>query len=372
MGSADVIVIGLGIIGSSACLHLARRGLKVVGLDSYAPRHKNGASHGQTRIIRKAYFEAPDYVPLLHRAYELWYQLEREFGQALIIRNGGLFIGRPESEAVSGSLQSARLHGLEHEYLTAAEIAARFPAWRVPSHLVAVYEAGAGTMLADRCWQAQLTLAEKSGANLRFDERVHSWKAGAAEVQVVTARSEYRAKQVVICPGPWAAELLPGLSVPFRVIRMANAFFAPETSPRFAPENFPVFCLDLGDSFYYGFPNLGGMKIGRHDRGEQCTPETARRTVDQSEVDELRSILDEYAPGAAGRLTDTLTCLYTLTPDRHFVIDRHPAHANVTIAAGFSGHGFKFASVAGEIVSDLVERGSTEHPIEFLSATRTT
>lgn len=373
--SADVIVIGLGIIGSSAAFHLAKRGLKVIAIDAFPPRHTNGASHGQSRIIRKAYYEAPDYVPLLHRAYDMWYELEEESGRKLLTLNGGLFIGPPDSELVTGSFYSAKRYDLAHEYLTAAETMQRFSAWRLPPDMVAVFEEGAGTMHAAECWDVQLQAAKQHGAELFFGERIYTWEASENSVRVVTSLAEYTAGRLVICPGPWASELLTGIKIPFEVHRVVNAFFTPKEGHAhdFSPEKFPIYCIDTGAGFYYGFPRLGddGVKIGRHNTGTKaCTPSSVNRNVEPEEIAELHSALKQYIPAAAGDLTNSVTCLYTLSPDLHFVIDFHPRHQNVVVAAGFSGHGFKFATVAGEILADLSTKGSTEHPIEFLSINR--
>ncbi len=370
--NADVIVIGLGIIGSGAALELSRRGLKVVALDAFPPKHTNGASHGQSRIIRKAYFEAPDYVPLLHRTYQMWRQLEQESERDLMTLNGALFVGAVNSELVAGSLKSARMHGLEHELMNAEQLTKRFPAWRLTSDMVAVYEPGAGTLYADACWTAQLMLAQKMGAHLRFGAPVISWSATDSAVSVRTKETEYVADKLVVCPGPWAPELLGGLDVGFRIQRRVNAFFKPAHPEKVSIDKFPSYCIETDGKFYYGLPAIGeqGLKVGRHDAGESCTAATVNRVVDDNEIGELKAFVEHFLPGQFDVCLDATTCLYTLTPDEHFVIDVHPEHGNVFVAAGFSGHGFKFGPVVGEILADLVAAGCTGHSIDCFAINR--
>ncbi len=370
--SADVIVVGLGIIGSGAALELSRRGLKVVALDAFPPKHTNGASHGQSRIIRKAYFEAPEYVPLLHRTYDMWRQLEQDSGRYLMTLNGALFVGALDCQLVAGSLNSAKMHGLEHELLNPEQLSRKFPAWRLPTDMVAVYEPGAGTLHADQCWTAQLTLAQQAGAHLRFAAPVVSWSATKSSVSVKTQETEYVADKLVLCPGPWAPELLGDLDVSFRIQRVVNAFFQPVHPETMSIDKFPGYCIDIGGRFYYGLPAIGqqGLKVGRHDAGATCTAKTVNRVVDEQEIEELRAVVDDFLPGQMDVVLDATTCLYTLTPDEHFVIDAHPVFGNVFVAAGFSGHGFKFGPVVGEILADLVVAGSTSHAIDCFAINR--
>ena len=373
MSSAyDAIVLGLGAMGSATAYHLARRGTRVLGLDAYPRGHTQGSSHGRSRIIREAYFEAPEYVPLVQRAYHLWRELEAECGQALLTLTGGLNLGAPESELVTGALASARQHQLPYEYLNAAEITARFPGFRPPEDAVAVYEPNAGILAPEACVGAHLDLAMRHGAVLQFNEPVRHWSADGAGVRVDTAQGTYQAARLVIAAGPWSAAVLAGLGLPLTVQRIVNVHFAPAEPDRFAPGRCPIYILSVLEGEYYGFPALPGqgVKFGRHDTGEVCTPATIRRMVDEGEVAALRAVLDRYLPGAGGDALWTLTCMYTNTPDRHFILDRHPAHEQVVYGCGFSGHGFKFSSVIGEILADLALDGATKHPIGFLSATR--
>jgi sarcosine oxidase len=370
--SYDAIVIGLGAMGSAAAYHLARRGGRVLGLDAHPRGHARGSSHGRSRIIREAYFEAPAYVPLVQRAYALWRELEAESGRPLLTITGGLNIGRPESDFVGGALASARRHGLPYEELTAPEVTARFLGFRPTEDLVAVYEPNAGILDPEACVGAHLDLAARHGTELRHGEPARRWDADGAGVRVETERGVYHAGRLVIAAGPWAGELLAGLGLPLEVWRIVNAHFEPARPELFGPDRCPIYLWQVPEGDYYGFPNLPGqgVKIGRHDVGEVCTPHTIRRSVDEAEVAMLRAMLDRYLPGAAGAVKWTLTCMYTNTPDRHFVLDRHPAHPQVAYGCGFSGHGFKFASAIGEVLADLALDGATRQPIGFLAASR--
>lgn len=372
MGHWDVIVVGLGAMGSAAVAMLARRGARVLGLEAFEPLHTRGSSHGRSRIIREAYFESPEYVPLVRRAYELWRELEEIAGRPLLRITGGLNVGHPESAFVSGALESARRHGIPHEVLDAAAAAQRFPALRLPKDFVAVYEPNAGVLDPEACVQAFRSVARRAGAVLRFNEPARRWAVDRDGVVVETDTGIEHADRLVLTPGPWAPEVLGGLGVPLQVLRVVNVHFAPDGATRFEADRLPVYLLDVPEGDYYGFPALPGqgIKFGRHDAGESCTPETIRREVSSDEVAALQEVLNRYLPGAAHGVLWTLTCMYTMTPDAHFVIDRHPEWPQVVIGCGFSGHGFKFASVVGEILADLALEGSTRHPIGFLSLRR--
>lgn len=370
--SYEVIVVGLGAMGSAAAYHLARRGRRVLGLEAYGRGHTNGSSHGRSRIIREAYFEAPDYVPLVQRAYTLWRELAAETGRALLTITGGITAGAPDSPTFAGALTSARAHNLTFEELDAREVAARFPGFRLPDDTLTIYEPNAGFLDPEACVFAHLDLATRHGATIRHDEPARRWSTDGAGVRVETGHGTYRADRLVIAAGPWAGELLADLGLPLTVQRVVNVHFAPARPELFAPGRCPVYIIGVPEGDYYGFPALPGqgLKFGRHDAGEACTPQTIRRAIDPGEIDELRAVLDRYLPGAGGEVLHTLTCMYTNTPDRDFILDRHPAHANVVYACGFSGHGFKFASTIGEILAGLALTGGTRHEIGFLAARR--
>jgi sarcosine oxidase len=359
-------------MGSATAAHLAKRGQRVLGLEQFERNHAKGSSHGVSRIIREAYFEAPEYVPLVQRAYELWRDLEKETGRFLLTITGGLNIGTPDSEFVTGSQASAKLHDLPYEYLTPAEVAERFPGFKLTDDLVAVYEPNAGYLKPEGCQLAHFHIAGKYGGELRFEEPVKEWEASDNGVRVTTSKGVYEAQKLVITAGPWAGQVMADLGLPLTVRRIVNVHFNPEQRDLFRGKNCPVYLMQVPEGDYYGFPIFPGrgLKIGRHDIGEQTTPQEIRRSVDAAEIKMLREVLDKYMPGASGMVKETLTCMYTDTPDSHFIIDQHPEHQNVAFACGFSGHGFKFASVIGEVLADLAIDGETRHEIGFLSAAR--
>jgi sarcosine oxidase len=366
--TADALVVGLGGMGSAAAAHLAARGLRVTGLERFGPAHALGSSHGGSRIIRQSYFEDPAYVPLLKRAYELWERAERDAGADLLTVTGGLYLGAPHSRTVAGALASAREHDLPHERLDAAEIRRRFPTLRPADGEVALYEAVAGYVRPEASVSAHLRLAARAGAELHFDEPVTTWNAGDG-VRVTTATGTYEAERLVVCPGAWAPQLLADLGVPFTVERQVQYWFAPAGGTA-AYERHPIWIHQADDGLQlYGFPAIdgpdGGVKTAFFRHGSVTTPETIDRVVHPDEVAFMAQRLGALAPGIPGEFLRGAACLYTTTPDEHFVVAVHPAHENVTVACGFSGHGFKFAPVIGEILADLATTGTTEHPIDL-------
>jgi sarcosine oxidase len=372
----DVIVAGLGGMGSAAAYQLAGRGQRVLGLEKFSPAHDKGSSHGRSRIIRQAYFEGAEYVPLLLRAYELWEQLEEETGQELMTLTGGLMIGREEGELVSGSVQSAEEHDLPYELLDAAEIRRRFPAYAPGPETVALYEEKAGFVRPEETVRAHLDRATSLGADLRFGEPVLSWEASENGVRVETPAGSYEAERLVISPGAWAPQLLADLDLPLEVIRQVMFWYEPVGGLEpFLPDRFPIYIWEPDDgNMFYGFPaqddDRGVKAAFFRAGGVPTTPETIEREVHEEEIDFLRSYLAEHIPDLAGRCLDARACMYTNTPDEHFVISLHPDHPQVAIAAGFSGHGYKFCSVVGEILADLATEGSTRHPLDLFSPAR--
>ncbi|HYP18673.1 MAG TPA: N-methyl-L-tryptophan oxidase [Chloroflexia bacterium] len=367
----DLIVIGLGAMGSATAYHAASRGHRVLGLDAYQRNHANGSSHGRSRIIRESYAEGPEYVPLVQRAYKLWRDLEEESSRSLLTIIGGVYIGSPDTEIVRGVLRSAETHGLACDYLSAAELMSRFPGFRVPEDMVAVYEANGGVLDAEACVGVHLDLAARHGAELRYGEPVLRWAADGSGVRVETAAGSYTGERLVIAAGPWIGGLLADLPLPLAVWRVYNTFFEP-TRPEFEVGRCPFYLLEVPEGTYYGLPSLPGqgLKAGRHDAGEVSTPQNVRRTVEVSEVEAIRSVLERYMPGAAGALKATTTCVYTVTPDADFVIDRHPEHPQVVYASPCSGHGFKFSSAIGEVLCDLALEGTSAFDVAVFSAER--
>ena len=375
----DVIVAGLGGMGSAAAYQLASRGKRVLGLEKYGPAHDKGSSHGRSRIIRQAYFEDPSYVPLLLRAYELWEQLEKETGRELMTLPGGLMIGRRDGELVSGSVESAEEHDLPYELLEASDIRARFPAFAPGPETVALYEKRAGFVRPEETVTAHLDQAASLGADLRFREPVLSWDALSSgdRVQVRTPAGSYEAERLVVAPGAWAPWLLEDLGLPLEVERQVMYWFEPlDGLELFLPECFPIFIWEPDDgNMFYGFPaqddDSGTKAAFFRAAGIPCTPETIDREVHAEEIEFIRDYLAEHVPTMAGRCLSAKACMYTNTPDLHFVLSPHPEHSQVAIAAGFSGHGYKFASVVGELLADLTIDGATRYPIDLFSPTRT-
>ncbi len=366
--SYDVIVVGLGAMGSATAFQLARRGQRVLGLDRFTPPHEFGSSHGETRIIREAYFEHPLYVPLVQRAYELWAQLEKLSGRSLFKQTGGLMIGLENGAIVSGALRSAREHRLAHEQLSAAEVRRRFPALRPTEEQVAVWESRAGALFPEACIEAHLAQSRVHGAELRFGETVLRWEPAAAGVHVITSGGEYVAKRLVLTAGAWVSSLLGEFKFPFRVERQVLYWFEQRAqSPNLDPANCPIFiCQNERHGHFYGFPDFGtGVKVARHHAGETANPDALRREVSAEEIALMREIVSEFLAGADGPLRATAVCMYTNTPDEHFLIDWHPQSDRVLIASPCSGHGFKFSAAIGEVVSDLVLDGRSRFDLSL-------
>ena len=369
--SCESIVVGLGAMGSAAAYHLACRGQTVLGFDRFRPPHTQGSSHGETRIIREAYFEHPVYVPLVQRAYDLWGELEQRSGAVLYRRTGGLMIGTANCELVKGALRSAREHHLAHELIGAREIRERFPALDPADDMVGVLEPRAGILFPEHCVAAHLELAREAGADLHFDEAVLSWECDTSSVRVFTQRGDYCARYLVVAAGPWVSGLFPELALPFAVERQTLYWFnAQRSRDLFDPKRCPIHLWQFdGRHFFYGFPDLGeGVKVARHHDGRTIAPDAVDREISTAEIDDIRSLVRRFVPGTDGPLLKSAVCLYTNTPDEHFWIDRHPAHAQVLIVSPCSGHGFKFASVMGEIVSDLLIEGRPHFDLSLFRA----
>jgi sarcosine oxidase len=376
LATYDVIVAGLGGMGSAAAYHLASRGQRVLGLEKFGPAHDRGASHGGSRVTRQSYFEGPEYVPLLLRAYDLWEQLGRDSGRDVISLTGGLMMGRPESRTVAGSQESALRWGLEHEMLDATEVRRRFPTLAPRPDEVALYEAKAGFVRPEETVSAHLELAERHGAELHFGELVLSWGDTPGGVRAVTAAGTYTGGQLVVTPGPWAPRLLADLGVSFSIERQVQYWFQPAggVGP-FRPDRHPIYIWEDPDGTQvYGFPAIdgpdGGVKVAFFRHGAATTPETIDRDVHEDEIAEMAEAMGRHVPDLPGTFLRAKTCMYSNTADEHFVIARHPGHAAVTVACGFSGHGFKFVPVVGEILADLAGTGTTRHPIELFDPRR--
>jgi sarcosine oxidase len=365
MASYDVVVCGLGVMGSAALYQIARRGHRVLGLDRFTAGHDRGSSHGETRIIRLAYFEHPSYVPLLRRAYELWRELETEAARKLLHVTGIAEIGPPDGELVNATLAAARLHDIPHDLIAAPALMRRYPGFRVPPHYVAVVQPDGGFLEAEASVQSLLALARKHGADIRFNEEVRAVEPLADTARVVTGHATIEAASVIVAAGPWTSPLLRGANLPLRVTRQVMAWFAPKAPADFTPERFPVFLIESAHGTHYGFPSFGtGFKVAKHHhRNEAVDPETYDRHVSAEDEALIRAAVADHLPGANGPLIDARTCVYTVTPDGDFIVDRLPGASSVVVASPCSGHGFKFAPVIGEILADLVEGQRSRHDI---------
>jgi sarcosine oxidase len=366
----DVVVVGVGGMGSAALYHLARRGKRVLGLERFDLLHEQGSSHGLTRIIRLAYFEHPDYVPLLRRAYELWRELEQEAGEQLLYVTGIVEGGGRIHEGV---LLACAEHDLPYEALDGREVARRFPAYRLPADFEAVYQPDGGFVLPERCIVAHVAGAVARGAVLRARERVLEWTAIEGGVRIRTDRGVVEADRLVVTAGAWSQDVarLPNGLV--GAVRQALAWFQPTAPELFTPERLPVFNLMLDGEHFYGFPAFGipGFKLGRYDHfGQGGDPDTVSREPTRHDEAPLREFAARYFPDGAGPTLALKTCLFEPTPDEHFLIDSHPETAAAVVGAGFSGHGFKFCSVVGEILADLAVDSRTRHDIELFGLGR--
>ncbi len=363
----DAIVIGLGGMGSASAYHLARRGAHVLGLEQFEPLHQQGSSHGLTRIIRLAYHEHPSYVPLLHRSYELWRELEADAGRELLITTGSLEGGPEDGPMFRGALEAALLHDLPHEVLDADELVRRYPVYANldPSTRV-VYQPDGGFLLTDETMQAHRDGARTAGADLRFGEPVRAWEPVGESVRVTTDSASYEADRLVICAGAWARRLVPSLERLAVPERQVLAWLTPKRPEMFGVDRFPVFILDVASGSYYGFPahDGHGLKIGwYHHFREPIDPDDPDRSTRPDDEAALRSFVERYLPDAAGPTEMLKACIFTNSPDEHFIADRLPGSPQVSVFSGESGHGYKFCSVIGEIMADLALDGATRHDI---------
>lgn len=372
----DVIILGLGAMGSAAAYHLAQRGARVLGIEQFASPHDQGSSHGGSRIIRQAYWESPDYVPLVLRAYELWRRLEKDTNTELMQITGIAVMGSETGELASHTLAAAGEHSIPIEVLQRNELGRRFPQFALNTGEIAVYEPGAGYLIPEECVRAHLEVAARSGAELRFNEKVLSWSEHDDHVEVVTSSGRYEADHLVIAAGPWANESLRGV-FPLQVTRQVMAWFQPHAGlSAFLPGKFPIYIAEdpEGGEPVYGFPAIdgldGGMKAAVHGSAVVCTPDSVDRSIQDADAERIMRLLRKRIPSMTGEMIRAKTCLYTMSPDEHFIIGAHPRAPLCTVACGFSGHGFKFASVVGEILADLALQGSTRHPISLFSPAR--
>lgn len=370
----DVIVVGVGGMGSATCYELARRGVRVLGLEQFGIAHDRGSSHGYTRMIRLAYYEHADYVPLLRRAYEKWREIESISGERILHITGGIYAGPRDGELVPQSANAARQHGIEHETLDRAQIAKRFPQFRVPDDFIGLFEPAAGFVrpeLAVATFSRHATLA---GADIRINEPVRAWAAESGAISVTTSVAQYTADRIIFTAGPWTSKLVRDLGIPLVVTRQVLGWVRPNEPAPFARERFACWAIEQRDgSLYYGAPLNEfepGLKIAHHKRGPLTDADHVSRDPTPADQDSINRMVTDVLPGAAGAIAEMRVCLYTNSPDSHFILGQYPNDPRVLLACGFSGHGFKFASVVGEVMADLAMSGKTKLPIEFLSPRR--
>ena len=356
MTSYDVAIVGLGAMGSAAAWQLSARGLRVLGLDRYTPPHHFGSSHGHARIIREAYFEHPQYVPFVQRAYRLWDALAAATGVDLVRRTGGLMIGREDGPLVTGARRSAQLHHLPCELWSAAGVSERVPALSPDAEMVALWEPRAGVLVPERAVDAMLDVARAAGTELVYDTIVTGWTAGPDGVTLATRTQDFHAARAIMAAGPWMTDLLPTLSLPLVIERAVQHWFRPAAPELCGPDRLPIFMLEYErDRLMYGLPDTGrGVKVATHHQGERTTADTVRRQVDEDERLDMQALVDRWLPRVAGPLTEGTVCMYTNTPDHDFILDYHPADRRIVLASPCSGHGFKFAAAVGEALADLV------------------
>lgn len=369
----DAIVIGVGGMGSATLYHLAKRGLNVLGIEQFGIPHEMGSSHGLTRIIRLAYYEDPSYVPLLRRTYELWAELEREFGEKLFYQTGSIDMGAEDSEVFAGSLASCIEHDLSHDILNSRELSERFPGYQMPEQIKAVFQPQGGLLVPEKCIEAHVEIAKEHGATVHTHERVQGWDIlGDGRVEVITDKGRYHAEKLVLCSGAWVSKLLPDLQDKTTVERQVLIWLETKRPEWFTPERFPVWNGQVDEGRYYGFPEFNpngdtpGMKFGRwHHRDELVDPDTIDRNIYPEDEALLRQFGEKYFPDGSGKTLNMKACMFTNTADEHWILQTLDDMPQVSVAAGFSGHGFKMASVIGEVMADLAQHGETEHDIDL-------
>jgi sarcosine oxidase len=373
----NTIVIGVGGMGSSVCYELAKRGKRVLGIEQFDIPNDMGSSHGYTRIIRLAYYEHPSYVMLLRRAYELWGQIEARTGKQVYVKTGSIDAGPADSWVFKGSLQSCVEHDLDHDVLSGMEMNARFPGYNMPHDILGVFQPEGGFILPEAATVAYVQAAHALGAEIHGRETVLEWQplSNGEGVRVITDRAEYEADSLIITGGAWNSNLLPFLRGYATPERQVLAWLQPDRPELFTPERFPVFNLLVPEGRFYGFPvhTVPGFKFGKYHHFEEVVePYGYDREPDVEDEEVLRDFASRYFPEGAGPTMTLKACMFTNSPDKHFIIDLHPEYPQVSFAGGFSGHGYKFASVIGEVMADLAERQESRHNISLFNVARLT
>jgi len=379
--SFDVIVIGVGSMGSATSYYLAKRGYKVLGLEQFDISHEFGSHAGQSRIIRKAYFEHPGYVPLLERAYENWEALEWETGKQVYYKTGLLYAGNPNNEMIKGVERSAGLYNIDLDQMNIAAAADQFPQFKFPDDFEILFEPEAGFITPEKAIRLYASQAKKNGAAIHSNEKVIDWKKDKNIILLKTDKQTYQCDKLIITAGAWAGKMIPGLADKIKVTRQFVAWIKTKNDDQFELNKFPCWMIsdDEKHGCYYGFPLLdtekfgepAGLKLAHHFPNDVTDPDKVDRLTTEKDIQNLNYCLNKYLPGVFDSILHTKICLYANSPDENFIIDKLPGYEeNVSIACGFSGHGFKFASVVGEILADLAIESRSDLPIEFLNANR--
>lgn len=369
---ADVIVLGAGVMGSAAAYQLAKAGQQVVVLEQFEVDHQNGSSVDASRIFRYAY-DRPDYVALARAAYPMWQALEEESGQRLMQYTGALDFGRAVSPTLQAFKNTLTVTCIAHEWLDPAEVSRRFPQFRLDEDMMGLYHAEAGYLAAGRCVLTLAQMAQKHGAVFQTNTRVQRIEAQADSVTVYTEKETYTAARLIVTAGSWAGPLLRqlDLNLPLRPTRQQVFYFETQDIRQFEPDCFPVF-INHDTPWYYGLPSVdgSGLKTAVHNAQDEVDPDTMKRTIDPEHLEQVRAFVRRHLPLGDSPVRSSRTCLYTMTPDEQFIIDHHPAYPHVVIGAGFSGHGFKFGILVGQILADLALTGRTPHNISLFRVGR--
>ena len=377
----DAIVVGVGSMGSSTCYYLAKQGYQVLGLEQFDIPHELGSHAGQSRIIRKAYFEHPDYVPLLEAAYKNWKDLESETGAQLYFKTGLLYFGQKESPLIKGLRLSAEKYKVPVESIDEQRIRERFSHFNIPDGYEKLFEPDAGFLPPEKSILLYVERALHLGATIRSKERILAWNKSGDTITVKTNRDTYQCKRLILTSGPWTKKMIPALEKNLNVTRQMIAWMQPKTWKKFELGQFPCWTIadHDGKGIFYGFPILPvdrfggpiGLKLAHHYHGAVSDPDHIDRVPTYEDERVLTDALRKFIPDGYSSTLAMKTCMYTNTPDENFILDFLPGYdTSVVVAAGFSGHGFKFASVVGEIMTDLAMKGTTQRPIGFLSAKR--
>lgn len=369
----DVIILGVGGMGSSTLYNLAKKGVNVCGIEQFGIAHNKGSSHGETRIIRKAIFENPDYIPLINKSYEMWGDLEKESGLELNVKSGLLLIGNKNLEQIKHVRKIFNKHRLEHKILNKSELSDKFPQFNVYDDDVSIYDPNGGFLYVEKCVEQYINNAKKHGAKLYFNEKVESWKANEGGVSVRTNKRNITGDKLIITAGSWAKKELDNLNVNLKVLRKVLLWYDSPIINNYTIDKFPTFLTLRGHRGFYGFPvtNELGMKIAEHTRGDIIdNPYKLNNNLMPDDEKDIKTFMKNVFPKMDPKLVKHDICMYTMSKDGNFIMDIHPENKNVVIGAGFSGHGYKFAPVIGEILGDLALKGSTEYNIDFLKLNR--